>query len=45
VVEVLARDGTIPQVSPSPEEMKDFVAGETARWGKIIKGAGLAGTE
>ncbi len=45
VVEVLERDGTIPQVSPSPEEMKEFVAGETARWGKIIKGAGLAGTE
>lgn len=45
IVDVLAREGAIPQTSPSPEEMKEFVAAETVRWGKIIREAGLAGTE
>ena len=45
VVDVLVRDGTIPQISPSPEEMKRFVASETTRWGKIIHDAGLTGSQ
>lgn len=39
------RDGTIPQQSPSPDEMKRFVAGEIIRWRKVITQAGLAGSE
>jgi tripartite-type tricarboxylate transporter receptor subunit TctC len=45
VVEILERDGTIPQVSPPPAAMKVFVASEIERWGKIIAQAGLAETE
>ena len=45
VVELLERDGALPQVSPSPAEMKVFVENEIVRWGKIIQQAGLAGTE
>jgi len=45
VLDILERDGAIPQVSPSPAEMKVFVESEIARWGKIIEQAGLAGTE
>jgi tripartite-type tricarboxylate transporter receptor subunit TctC len=45
VVEILERDGALPQLSPSPAEMREFVASEIARWGRIIEQAGLAGTE
>jgi tripartite-type tricarboxylate transporter receptor subunit TctC len=45
VIELLTRDGALPQVSPSPEEMKQFVASEIARWGKVIEQAGIAGAE
>ena len=45
VTDTLAKDGAIPQVSPSPEEMKRFVASEIVRWGKVIEQAGLAGSE
>jgi tripartite-type tricarboxylate transporter receptor subunit TctC len=45
VTETLAKDGTIPQVSPSPEGMRRFVDSEIVRWGKVIEQAGLAGSE
>ena len=45
IIQVLTKDGTLPQTSPSPDEMKRFVAGEIVRWGKIIEEAGLAGSE
>jgi tripartite-type tricarboxylate transporter receptor subunit TctC len=45
VIEILERDGTIPQASPTPAEMRTFVDGEIRRWGKIIEQAGLAGSE
>jgi tripartite-type tricarboxylate transporter receptor subunit TctC len=45
VTEALTKDGTLPQVSPSPEEMKHFVASEIVRWGKVVERAGLAGAE
>ena len=45
VLDILERDGAIPQVSPSPADMKVFVESEIVRWGKIIEQAGLAGTE
>jgi putative tricarboxylic transport membrane protein len=45
VTESLVKDGAIPQVSPSPGELKRFVESEIARWGKVIEQAGLAGSE
>jgi tripartite-type tricarboxylate transporter receptor subunit TctC len=45
VVDVLARDGAIPVVSPPIDELRRFVDSETARWGKVIEQAGLAGSE
>jgi tripartite-type tricarboxylate transporter receptor subunit TctC len=45
VTEALVKDGAIPQVSPSPEEMKRFVESEILRWGKVVEQAGLAGSE
>jgi tripartite-type tricarboxylate transporter receptor subunit TctC len=45
VTEALVKDGAIPQVSPSPGEMKRFVDSEIVRWGKVVQQAGLAGSE
>jgi tripartite-type tricarboxylate transporter receptor subunit TctC len=45
VVEALDHEGTIPQQSPPPDELKGFVASEITRWGKMIEQAGLAGSE
>jgi len=36
--------GQIPVVSPSPQELAGFISAETARWGKIVQQAGLAGS-
>jgi tripartite-type tricarboxylate transporter receptor subunit TctC len=41
----IMRIATLPQVSPTPEEMRRFVESEISRWGKIIERAGLAGSE
>ena len=45
VVQALTRDGTIPQLSPPPDELKQFVKSEIVRWGEVVKKAGIAGTE
>src|SRR5262245_7266786 len=45
VVQALTRDGTIPQLSPPPGELKQFVKSEIVRWGEVVKKAGIAGTE
>jgi tripartite-type tricarboxylate transporter receptor subunit TctC len=45
VVETLAKDGTLPQVSPSPDELRRFVETEIVRWGKVVQQAGIAGSE
>jgi tripartite-type tricarboxylate transporter receptor subunit TctC len=42
VQKILSEDGTLPQVSPPPEEMKKFVASEIVRWGEVVTKAGLA---
>jgi tripartite-type tricarboxylate transporter receptor subunit TctC len=41
----LARQGLMPVVSPAPEALKDFVRSETARFGKVVRQAGLAGSQ
>jgi len=45
IIQAMVRDGTLPQKSPSPEALKQFVADEIIRWGKIIEQAGIAGSE
>ncbi|MCC6780903.1 MAG: tripartite tricarboxylate transporter substrate binding protein [Hyphomicrobiales bacterium] len=45
VTQALVKDGALPQLSPSPEEMRRFVDSEIVRWGKVIENAGLAGSE
>jgi tripartite-type tricarboxylate transporter receptor subunit TctC len=37
--------GMVPQVSPPPDMLRDFLITEQARWGKVVTDAGLAGTE
>jgi tripartite-type tricarboxylate transporter receptor subunit TctC len=37
--------GLTPQTSPPPETLQNFIDGELVRWGKVVKAAGLAGTE
>jgi len=37
--------GLTPQASPPPEALASFIDGEVVRWGKVVKSAGLAGTQ
>jgi tripartite-type tricarboxylate transporter receptor subunit TctC len=37
--------GLAPQTSPPPETLQGFIDDELVRWGKVVKSAGLAGTE
>jgi tripartite-type tricarboxylate transporter receptor subunit TctC len=39
----LANVGMIPIVSPSPQELRKFVSTAVARWGSIVRKAGIAG--
>jgi tripartite-type tricarboxylate transporter receptor subunit TctC len=42
VQKLLAAEGAIPQISPSPEEFKRFVDTEIVRWGELVAKAGIA---
>jgi tripartite-type tricarboxylate transporter receptor subunit TctC len=37
--------GMVPQASPPPDKLQDYINNEMVRWGKVVKTAGLAGTE
>ena len=37
--------GLAPQTSPPPEALQGFIDGELVSWGKVVKSAGLAGSE
>ncbi len=37
--------GMVPQSSPPPDKLQDFIDAERARWGEVVKEAGLAGSE
>lgn len=37
--------GMIPQSSPPPDKLQDFIDTEMGRWGKIVRAAGLAGSQ
>ena len=43
--DLLSQDGALPQVSPSPDAMRAFVADEIVRWGEVITKAGIAGSQ
>ena len=45
VREELVRQGLMPVVSPPPEALKDFVRSETMRFDKVVRQAGLAGSQ
>ena len=45
VREQVIRLGTVPGVSPPPDKLQDFIKIDIERWGKIIRQAGLAGSE
>jgi tripartite-type tricarboxylate transporter receptor subunit TctC len=45
VREQLSRDGTLPQISLPPDELKAFVKSEIVRWGKVVERAGIAGSQ
>jgi len=45
VQQLLINDGTIPQVSPPPAELRRFVDAEIVRWGEVVKKAGIAASE
>ena len=37
--------GMVPQSSPPPDKLQDFINAEQTRWGQVVKEAGLAATE
>jgi tripartite-type tricarboxylate transporter receptor subunit TctC len=37
--------GMVPQSSPPPDRLPDFIAAEQTRWSQVVKEAGLAATE
>jgi tripartite-type tricarboxylate transporter receptor subunit TctC len=37
--------GMVPRTSPTPGELRDFLSSEIARWGKLVKQAGIAGSQ
>ena len=37
--------GLAAQTSPPPDTLQSFIDDELVRWGKVVKSAGLAGTE
>lgn len=45
VKQELQRRGMGPQVTESPEALRDFVKAEIERWSPIVKRAGVAGTQ
>jgi tripartite-type tricarboxylate transporter receptor subunit TctC len=45
VREKVIRLGLVPQSSPPPDKLQDFINAEQARWRQVVKEAGLEGTE
>jgi tripartite-type tricarboxylate transporter receptor subunit TctC len=41
----LTRLGLLPVQSPPPDELRRFIVAEIARWGDIVKSAGMAGSQ
>ena len=45
VKEAIARNGMVPMPDRSVEGLQDFVKSEIARWGKVVRDAGIAGSQ
>jgi tripartite-type tricarboxylate transporter receptor subunit TctC len=45
VKEAIAKNGMVPMPDRSTEGLQDFVNVEIARWGKVVRDAGIAGTQ
>jgi tripartite-type tricarboxylate transporter receptor subunit TctC len=45
VKEAIAKNGMVPMPDRSVEGLQDFVKTEIARWGKVVRDAGIAGTQ
>jgi tripartite-type tricarboxylate transporter receptor subunit TctC len=45
VQQEMFRLGMLPASSPSPDELQGFINSEIERWGKIVRLAGIAGSE
>jgi tripartite-type tricarboxylate transporter receptor subunit TctC len=45
VQQTINRTGVVPVVSPSLAEVSKFIATEKERWGKVVRQAGLAGSQ
>jgi tripartite-type tricarboxylate transporter receptor subunit TctC len=43
--EKIIKLGLVPQSSPPPDALQSFIGAEQARWGQVVKDAGLAGSE
>jgi hypothetical protein len=41
----MAKNAVIPVETPSPEALQSFMAAEIARWGAVVRQAGIAGSE
>jgi tripartite-type tricarboxylate transporter receptor subunit TctC len=41
VQQMLSNEGAIPEVSPTPAELKRFVDAEIVRWGALVEKAGI----
>ncbi|AMN42361.1 Bug family tripartite tricarboxylate transporter substrate binding protein [Rhodoplanes sp. Z2-YC6860] len=45
VREAMANNSVIPVETPPPDELQRFLAAEIARWGQVVRQAGIAGSE
>jgi tripartite-type tricarboxylate transporter receptor subunit TctC len=45
VREAMAKNAVIPVETTAPEDLKRFMAAEIARWGAVVRQAGIAGSE
>ena len=45
VREAMAKNAVIPVETASPEVLQQFIASEIARWGAVVRQAGIAGSE
>jgi tripartite-type tricarboxylate transporter receptor subunit TctC len=45
VRDAMAKNAVIPVETASPEELQRFIASEIARWGAVVRQAGIAGSE
>jgi tripartite-type tricarboxylate transporter receptor subunit TctC len=45
VREAMAKNAIIPVETASPDVLQRFIAAEIARWGQVVRQAGIAGSE